>query len=244
MNKKLIIAIDGPAAAGKTTIAKALASKLNIPYISTGALYRALALKCLQNGLDASSEDVAMQIANTTTVSTTYQNGRQIIWLDGADVTDKLYTDSVSDASSKISTHKVIREHILEAQRKIAQNQSVVMDGRDIGSIVLPMANYKFYLDADVGVRAQRRYLELVAKGENVSYQEVLDDLKERDFRDKTRNISPLVVCKDAIVIDCTNLSISQVVDKFLEYIGDKKWYIGLVCFGCGFFIHCFFQHE
>ena len=97
------------------------------------------------------------------------------------------------------------------------------MDGRDIGSIVLPMANYKFYLDADVGVRAQRRYLELVAKGENVSYQEVLDDLKERDFRDKTRNISPLVVCKDAIVIDCTNLSISQVVDKFLEYIGDKK---------------------
>ena len=223
MDKKLIIAIDGPAGAGKTTIAKSLASKLNIPYISTGALYRALALKCLQNGLDASSEDVATQIANTTTVSTTYQNGRQIIWLDGVDVTDKLYTDSVSDVASKISTHKVIRRHILEAQRKIAQNQSVVMDGRDIGSIVLPMANYKFYLDADVGVRAQRRYDELIKKGEKVSYQEVLDDLKERDFRDKTRNISPLVVCKDAIAIDCTNLSISQVVDKFLEYIEDKK---------------------
>lgn len=219
MKDKLVIAIDGPAGAGKSTIAKALAQKLDIPFFSTGAMYRALALKCILNGLDATDENVARQIAKTTTVNMKYFNGLQSVILDGQDVTDKLYTDKVSDFASKISTHKVIREKMLEIQRSIASSQSLVMDGRDIGSVVLPDADFKFYLDANVEIRAKRRFDELMSKGVNTTFEEVLIDMKERDIRDKTREISPLKICDDAIIIDCSNLSIDEVVDRFMSYI-------------------------
>ena len=219
MKNKIVIAIDGPAGAGKSTIAKALAKKLEIAYISTGSMYRALALKCINNNFDATDENVANQIANSTTLNVEYRNGDQLVFLDGEDVTTKLYTDKVSDFASKISVHKVVREKLVEVQREIAQRQSVVMDGRDIGSVVLPNADLKFYLDADVEIRAQRRYEELLSKGAKATYEEVLADMKERDYRDKTREISPLKICDDAIIIDCSHLSIEEVVNKFLSYI-------------------------
>ena len=219
MKNKIVIAIDGPAGAGKSTIAKALAKKLEIAYISTGSMYRALALKCINNNFDATDENVANQIANSTTLNVEYRNGDQLVFLDGKDVTTKLYTDKVSDFASKISVHKVVREKLVEVQREIAQRQSVVMDGRDIGSVVLPNADLKFYLDADVEIRAQRRYEELLSKGAKATYEEVLTDMKERDYRDKTREISPLKICDDAIIIDCSHLSIEEVVNKFLSYI-------------------------
>ncbi len=223
MNKKIVIAIDGPAGAGKTTVAKELAKKMDIPYFSTGSMYRALALKCIQLGLDATNEKDANLIANNTTVGIKYENGKQYVLLDGENVTELLYTDQISAGASQISVHKIIREKMVEIQRHVAQNQSVIMDGRDIGSVVLPMADFKFYLDADVKVRAKRRFDELKSKGNNISFEEVLKDMKERDIRDKSREISPLVICDDAIVIDSTNLSIDGVLNEFFKHIGEKK---------------------
>ena len=221
MEKKLVIAIDGPAGAGKTTIAKALANKLCIPFFSTGAMYRALALKCLRQNLDPKTEKTAQQIANSTNLDISYKNGNQSVLLDGEDVTNLLYTDDVSMYASQISVHKIIRQKMVEIQRNVAGSQSVIMDGRDIGSVVLPMANFKFYLDADVEVRAKRRFDQLASQGNQITYEEVLEDMKQRDIRDKTRDISPLVVATDAIIIDCTNLTIDEVVKKFIDYIGE-----------------------
>ncbi|HBB44777.1 MAG TPA: (d)CMP kinase [Clostridiales bacterium] len=219
---KIVIALDGPAGSGKTTIAKALSKKLNIMYLNTGALYRALAYKCIKNGLDATSTEVAEQIAKNTDLKVEYKDGLQHVFVDGEDVTDKLSSDEVSIASSQISVHKEIRHKMVELQRHIADKQSIIVDGRDIGSVVLPKADFKFYLDADVGVRAERRYKELVSKGSGISFEEVLKDMKERDHRDMTRDVSPLKKCADAIVIDCTNLGIDEVIEKFMEYIGRR----------------------
>ena len=217
--KNLVIAIDGPAGAGKTTVAKALAGRLEIPYFSTGAMYRALALKCLRSGKNPENKDDAEQIAKSAKLSLKYANGKQSVILDGEDVTDMLYSDQISVGASQISVHKYVREKMVDIQRQVANQQNVIMDGRDIGSVVLPMAKYKFYLDADVNVRAKRRYDELLSKGSQISFEEVLQDMKERDFRDKNRDISPLIVCDDAVVIDSTNLSVEQVVDEFISKI-------------------------
>ena len=221
MEKHLVIAIDGPAGSGKSTMSQALSKRLNIPYFSTGSMYRALALKCARLHLDPASEETADFIAKSTHLDLVFKNGNQIVLLDGEDVSNLLHTDEISLYASQISTHKIIREKMVEIQRKVANQQSLVMDGRDIGSVVLPMANFKFYLDADVNVRAKRRYDQLVLSGNNISFDEVLEDMKNRDIRDKTRKISPLVVAKDAIIIDCTNLTIEEAVDEFMKYIGE-----------------------
>lgn len=220
--KKITIAIDGPAGAGKTTIAKALSKKLDILYLSTGALYRAFAIKFIDNNLDPNCEIAAQTVAKSTVIDVEYKDGLQHTFLDGIDVTDRLYQPKVSEYSSLVSKHKPTREALKSIQQKIAKEQSVIMDGRDIGSVVLPLAKYKFYLDADVKVRAQRRFDELVKKGENVNFEDVLSDMIERDYNDTNRAVSPLVKCKDSIVIDCTNLTIEQVVAQFEKYIKDE----------------------
>ena len=221
--KKIVIAIDGPAGAGKSTIGKQLSMRLGVPYFSTGALYRALAVKCLNLKLDARLPKNAEYIANNTEIDVKYEGQNQYIILDGEDVSNKIYNPEVSDVASQISVHPVIRQKLVDLQRNLAERQSIIMDGRDIGSVVLPNADYKFYLDADVKVRAQRRYEELISKGKQVDYQNVLDEMIERDRRDKERETSPLIICEDAIVIDCSNLNIEQVVDKFVEIIEEGK---------------------
>ena len=221
--RKIVIAIDGPAGAGKSTIGKQLSMRLGVPYFSTGALYRALAVKCLNLKLDAGSQENAEYIANNTEIDVKYEGQNQYIILDGEDVSNKIYNPEVSDVASQISVHPVIRQKLVDLQRNLAERQSIIMDGRDIGSVVLPNADYKFYLDADVKVRAQRRYEELISKGKQVDYQNVLDEMIERDRRDKERETSPLIICEDAIVIDCSNLNIEQVVDKFVEIIEEGK---------------------
>lgn len=218
-DKKITIAIDGPAGAGKTTIAQALSKKLNIMYLSTGALYRAYAVKYLDNKLDINSPDVASKVAKDSDITVKFINGTQHTFLDGIDVSDRLYNDAISMISSTISKQPVIRQSLKSLQQKIADEQSVIMDGRDIGSVVLPKADYKFYLDADVKVRAERRFKQLLQKGEKANYDEVLQDMINRDINDTTRNISPLKKCKDSIVIDCTNLGIDEVVNEFLKHI-------------------------
>ena len=158
-------------------------------------------------------------MAKNTIVESKFEDTNQLVFLDGKDVSNCLYTDQISILASQIAVHKPIREKLVEIQRDVANNNSVIMDGRDIGSVVLPMADFKFYLDADVNIRADRRYKELVSKGEKTTFEEVLEDLKLRDIKDKTRNISPLIVSEDAIVIDSTYMNVDEVVDKFLEII-------------------------
>ena len=221
--KKLVIAIDGPAGAGKSTIGKELANRLGVPYFSTGGLYRALAVKCLKFGLDARDEKVAEYIANSTQVDVKYDGQAQLIFLDGVDVSNEIYKDEVSDKASQISVHPVIRQKLVDIQRSLAEKQSIIMDGRDIGSVVLPNANYKFYLDADVKVRAERRFQELVKKGQNVTFEHILEEMIERDRRDKSRANSPLVICEDAHIIDCSKLNISHVVDEFIKVIEKEE---------------------
>ena len=212
------IAIDGPAGSGKTTIANKLASKLNILYLSTGSIYRAFGLYCKQLGLDPKQEESAQRVIDAD-VKCACENGSQKIFLNGENVSEEIYNEEIASYASLISQHKVVREKCVDIQRTIAEKQSMVVDGRDIGSVVLPKAKYKFYLDADVNERAKRRYKDLIKKNPKISFDEVLEDLKQRDYNDINRKLSPLVLCEDAVKIDSTYLTIDEVVDKFVEII-------------------------
>ena len=215
------IAIDGPAGSGKSTIAKKLASKLGILFLSTGSLYRAMGLKCKNLGLDPKDEISAQKILDCK-VDVKYIGGSQNVFLDGENVTNQINNEEIGAYASLISQHKCIREKCVEIQRQIASSQSMIVDGRDIGSVVLPMAKYKFYLDADVHERAKRRYKDLTQKGINTTLDEVEAELKQRDYNDIHRKLSPLVLCNDAIRVDSTNLSIDEVVDEFMKIINKK----------------------
>lgn len=217
-NNILTIAIDGPSASGKSTVAKSLAKKLDILFLSTGAIYRAFGLHCKNLGLNADSSEDAEKVSNAH-VEVKYENGSQQTYLNGSNVSNLLNNEVIGSYASKISKHLVIREKCVQVQRDIASNQSMVVDGRDIGSVVLPQAKFKFYLDADVEVRAQRRLLDLQAENPLITYEDVLNDLKQRDYNDTTRKLSPLVLCEDAIKIDSTNLTMDEVLDKFLQII-------------------------
>lgn len=215
------IAIDGPAGSGKSTIAKKLASKLGILFLSTGSLYRAMGLKCKNLGLDPKDEISAQKILDCK-VDVKYIGDSQNVFLDGENVTNQINNEEIGAYASLISQHKCIREKCVEIQRQIASSQSMIVDGRDIGSVVLPMAKYKFYLDADVHERAKRRYKDLTQKGINTTLDEVEAELKQRDYNDIHRKLSPLVLCNDAIRVDSTNLSIDEVVDEFMKIINKK----------------------
>ena len=222
MDKEIYaIAIDGPAGSGKSTIAKKLASKLGILFLSTGSLYRAMGLKCKNLGLDPKDELSAQKILDCK-VDVKYINGSQNVFLDGENITNQINNEEIGAYASLISQHKCIREKCVEIQRQIASSQSMIVDGRDIGSVVLPMAKFKFYLDADVHERAKRRYKDLTQKGINTTLDEVEAELKQRDYNDIHRKLSPLVLCNDAIRVDSTTLSIDQVVDEFMKIINKK----------------------
>ena len=216
------IAIDGPAGAGKSTIAKAVAARKGYIYVDTGAMYRAMALFILRNGIDP--EDAAAISAKCAEADITieYRDGVQVVLLGGENVNDYLRTPQVSDMASRTSVNGDVRVKLVELQQELARRQNVVMDGRDIGTVVLPDAQVKIFLTASVDVRADRRYKELIEKGENADLNEIKAQIKERDERDMNREISPLRQAEDAVLVDTSCMSIEEVVERILSIIDEK----------------------
>lgn len=212
------IAIDGPAGAGKSTIAKKVSANLGFIYLDTGAMYRAVALKAINLGIDTKSQkDLADMIENIN-ITISHENNTQRIFLDGIDVSDKIRTPEVSAGASNVAAFKEVRLKLVDLQRKIAADNDVVMDGRDIGSYVLPNADLKIFLTASVDERARRRYEELIQKGQNVELNDVKADMIIRDKNDSSRAFAPLVKVPDAIEIDSTSMTIDEVVDRILYF--------------------------
>ncbi len=217
--KKIVIALDGPSGSGKSTIAKILSNKLNILYLDTGAMYRATALKALKMNIDTFDEKGVDTFINDIDIEIKYVDGAQHTYLDGEDVSTKIREPHVSMAASNISSLKNVRIKMVDMQRKIAGNMSCVLDGRDIGSYVLPNADYKFYITASSKVRATRRLLELKEKGFDVDFDKLLSEIEQRDYNDMNREFSPLKQADDAIYIDTSNMTIDEVLKTVMEYI-------------------------
>ena len=216
------IAIDGPAGAGKSTIAKAVAARKNYIYVDTGAMYRAMALFILRKGIDPDDAEGISNTCGEADISIEYRDGAQVVLLGGENVNDKIRTPKVSDMASRTSVNGDVRRKLVELQQKLARKQNVVMDGRDIGTVVLPDARVKIYLTASVDVRADRRYKELIEKGEEADLDEIRDQIRERDERDMNRDISPLRQADDAVLVDTSDLTIDEVADKILAIIDEK----------------------
>lgn len=210
------IAIDGPAGAGKSTIAKKVAAQLKFIYVDTGAMYRAMALYMLNKCIDPSDSDTVAKNCADAEISIEYTDGVQCVFLNGENVNDKIRTPEVSDAASKTSVVKEVRQKLVKLQQELAAKTDVVMDGRDIGTAVLPNADLKIYMTASSRVRAKRRYEELIAKGEECRLGEIEKDIIERDNRDMTREESPLKQAKDAILLDTSDMTIDEVASAIL----------------------------
>ena len=219
MEKIISIALDGPSGSGKSTIAKNLSHKLNILYLDTGAMYRATAVKAIKLGIDTLDEKGVSTFIDDINLEIKYIDGAQHTFLDGEDVSEKIREPHVSMAASNISSLKCVRLKMVDMQRKIASQMSCVLDGRDIGSYVLPNADYKFYITASVAVRTDRRFKELKAKGHDVDYDALMKEIEQRDFNDKNRDFAPLKQADDAIVIDTSDMTIEQVIDTVNSYI-------------------------
>ena len=211
------IAIDGPAGAGKSTIAKRLAKELSFIYVDTGAMYRAMALYFLRNGVDASDEAAVSAACNEVDITIEYQDGEQCVILNGENVNGVIRTEEVGNMASNTSVYPAVRSKLTSLQQKLAQTSDVVMDGRDIGTCVLPNAQVKIYLTASSETRARRRYQELAAKNEPADFAQIQADIEERDKRDMTREIAPLKQAADAVLVDSSDLTIEQVVDEILN---------------------------
>ncbi len=213
------VALDGPAGSGKSTVAKFLANKLNILYLDTGALYRAVALYALQNGVDVEDEKKVEKLLETLDLQIEYSDGKQITKLSDKDVSKEIRQNAVSNLASKISALKCVRAKLLSTQRNIAKSMDCILDGRDIGTTVLPDAEYKFFITASVDCRAKRRYNELLEKGEKVEFEQLKKEIEERDYRDSHREIAPLKKADDAVEIDTSDLNIEQVCQEVLKRI-------------------------
>ena len=206
------IAIDGPAGAGKSTIAKKLAKELGFIYVDTGAMYRAMAYYFLTNGIASSDEAKIAEACQDVDVTIAYENNEQQVILNGKNVNGFIRTEEVGNMASATSVYPVVRTKLVELQRKLAESTDVIMDGRDIGTNILPNADVKIYLTASVKTRADRRYKELTEKGISCSYEEIAEDIKKRDERDMSRETAPLKQAEDAILIDSSDMSIEEVV--------------------------------
>ena len=210
------VAIDGPAGAGKSTIAKAVAKKLNYIYVDTGAMYRAMALYMLREQVDPGQPDKVSEKCEQADITIAYENGQQVVYLNGENVNPYLRTEEVGNMASAISTFPRVRAKLEELQKSLAAKSDCIMDGRDIGTCVLPNAQVKVYLTASSLVRAKRRYDELTAKGEVCDLAKIQADIEERDYRDMHREHSPLCQAEDAVLVDSSDMSIDEVIDTIL----------------------------
>ena len=222
------IAIDGPAGAGKSTIARKIAGELGFIYVDTGAMYRAMALFFIQNEVDASDEESVGEKCKEADITIRYENNEQVVYLNGENVNGLIRTEEVGNMASLTSPNPEVRKKLVELQQKLAKSTDVVMDGRDIGTCVLPDAEVKIYLTASSKVRALRRYDELMAKGQACDLDTIEQDIIERDRQDMTREISPLKCAEDAVVIDSSNMTIEEVADAVVKLLkeraGDQIW--------------------
>jgi cytidylate kinase len=218
----LIIAIDGPSGAGKSTLAKRLARELGFIYLDTGAMYRALALKVLRQGVDLADDVRLARLVESTEIDLQEDDGRLEVLLDGINVADEIRTPEVSQMASKVSVVKVVRARMLTLQRGMGRHGNVVAEGRDIGTVVFPNAEVKIFLDASAEERARRRYAELRAAGRPADLNETLREMEERDKRDSERDLAPLRMADDALRIDSSNVTADAVAAKVLAAIGNK----------------------
>lgn len=215
------VAIDGPAGAGKSTIAKAAAKELGFIYVDTGALYRTIALNAVRSNAIDSTEAI-VSLLEKTDVKLGYDNGMQRVYLNGEDVSDFIRTPEISMGASRVSAIPEVRAFLLELQRDIAKNNNVIMDGRDIGTVVLPDAQCKIFLFASPECRAERRYKELIEKGENVKYEDVLEDVNQRDYQDSHREIAPLKPTEESIMADTSKLSLEESIELIINIIKEN----------------------
>lgn len=218
-NVRIAVAIDGPAGAGKSSIARCAAAELGFLYIDTGALYRALGLYMLENGTDPGSPEKVLPLLSGAEISLRSEDGEQRVFLNGRDVTAGIRSPQVSMAASKVSAIPEVRSFLLGLQRSFAETQNVVMDGRDIGTVVLPQAQVKIFLTASAGDRARRRYEEMLSKGETADYSAVLRDLEQRDYNDTHRAAAPLRAADDAVLVDTTGNTFEQSVSQLIGII-------------------------
>lgn len=215
----LNIAIDGPAGAGKSTIAKLIAKKKNLIYVDTGAMYRAVALYILRQNTDLDDAEKIASVCKEADITIRYEDGVQVVYLNGENVNAFLRTEEVGNIASKTSANPAVREHLLNLQRKLAKENDCIMDGRDIGTVVLPDAQLKIYLTASSDVRAKRRFAELVAKGESPDFEKIKADIEQRDYQDMHREIAPLKQAEDATLVDTSDMTIDEVVDTICGMI-------------------------
>lgn len=217
MNK--IIAIDGPAGSGKGTVAKIIADKCNLLYIDSGATYRCVALAILKNNIDIKDEEKVIELAKNLDIK--FIDGKT--YLDGKDVSDDIRSKEVTSIVSFVSNNVKLREILVNLQRNMAKNNNVIMEGRDITTVVFPNANYKFYLDADLNTRAKRRFIQNQEKNINMSLEEIVDNISKRDYNDMNKSVGALVRTDDQIYIDSTNMTIEEVTDKIIKIIGREE---------------------
>lgn len=219
---RLIIAIDGPSGAGKSTLAKRLAKELGFIYVDTGAMYRALALKVLREGVDLADDASMARLIGSTTIDLRQVEGALQVLLDGADVAAEIRTPQVSQMASKASALGAVRARLLELQRDMARRGSIVAEGRDIGTVVFPQADVKIFLQASAAERARRRFAELQGAGQSVDLTETLREIEERDKRDSERDLAPLLQADDALMIDSSSFDVDQVTARVLAHIRTK----------------------
>lgn len=217
------IAVDGPAGAGKSTIAKAVAKKMKLIYVDTGAMYRAMAYFMIQKGVSLEDAAAISEKCAEADITIRYEDGVQVVYLNGENVNAFLRTEEVGKAASVTSAQPAVRRKMVELQQKLAQNSDCIMDGRDIGTCVLPKAQTKIYLTASSEVRARRRYDELTQKGENCNYEQIKADIEERDYRDMHREISPLKQAEDAVLVDTSEMNVEEVIAEIIRICESRR---------------------
>jgi len=223
MKKGFVITIDGPAGAGKSTVAKALSHRLSYIYLDTGALYRAVAYKMIQVGISQENREQLEDLCPHIKINLKNMRGRMMVMVDDEDVTDQLRTEEIGLIASRVSAIPLVREILLQVQREAGKNGGIIAEGRDTGTVIFPHAEVKFFVDATVEQRVERRYRELLERGDRINYQEIKRDLIRRDRQDRERDIAPLVPSADAVIVDTTRMSVTDVLEAMISVIKSRQ---------------------
>ena len=223
-----VVAVDGPAGSGKGTITKLVGEKRNLVYIDTGAMYRCVTLDCINNNVDYTDISGIERVLEKISIELKIENGVQKVYLNGKDVSQEIREDKVNNLVSEYSAVKEVRDKITPMQQEMGKYQDIIMEGRDIGTVVFPNADVKIFLDCDVKERARRRYIQNQQKGIKSTYEEILENIIKRERINSTREVAPFIKAEDAILIDSTNMTIEEVVNRVIEIIDDKKSHLGI----------------